>query len=55
VAYAAKDNGYALELGRETGVRLRGAALLADVFGEASAAGFGDAYWPAIAEVVDRA
>jgi len=55
VAYAAKDNGYALELGRETGVRLRGAQLLAEVLEEAKAAGFGDAYWPVIAKVVDRA
>jgi hypothetical protein len=55
VAYAAKDNGYALELGRETGVRLRGAALLEQVLEEARAAGFGDAYWPVIARIVDRA
>jgi len=55
VAYAAKDNGYALELGRETGVRLRGSQLLAEVLEEAKAAGFGDAYWPVIAKVVDRA
>ena len=54
VAYAAKDNGYALELGRETGVRLRGAQLLAEVLEEAKAAGFGDAYWPVISRVVDR-
>jgi 3-hydroxyisobutyrate dehydrogenase-like beta-hydroxyacid dehydrogenase len=55
VAYAAKDNAYALDLGRETGVRLRGAQLLADVLEEAKAAGLGDAYWPVIAKVVDRA
>jgi hypothetical protein len=54
VAYAAKDNAYALELGRETGVRLRGTQLLADVLEEAKAAGFSDAYWPVIARVVDR-
>ena len=54
VEYAAKDNGYALELGRETGVQLRGAALLAALFEEARAAGLGAAYWPAIAKVVDR-
>jgi 3-hydroxyisobutyrate dehydrogenase len=52
VAYAAKDNGYALELGRETGVRLRGAQLLAETLEEAKAAGFDDAYWPVIAKVV---
>ena len=54
VEYAAKDNGYALELGRETGVRLRGAQLLASLLEEARAAGLGAAYWPAIAKVVDR-
>ncbi|HEU4646527.1 MAG TPA: NAD(P)-dependent oxidoreductase [Burkholderiales bacterium] len=54
VAYAAKDNGYALELGRETGVRLRGAELLAALLQEAQAAGLGAAYWPALAKVVDR-
>jgi 3-hydroxyisobutyrate dehydrogenase len=54
VDYAAKDNGYALELGRETGVRLRGAQLLAETLEEARAAGLGAAYWPAIAKVVDR-
>ncbi len=55
VEYAAKDNGYALELGREAGVRLRGAALLAQVLEEARGAGLADAYWPVIAQVVDRA
>jgi len=55
VAYAAKDNGYALELGHETGVRLRGAELLAQVLQEARENGFGDAYWPVIAKVIDRA
>ncbi len=54
VEYAAKDNGYALELGRETGVRLRGAQLLADLLEAARAAGDGAAYWPVIAKVVDR-
>ena len=55
VDYAAKDNGYALELGRETGVRLRGAPLLAELLEEAKAAGLGAAYWPAIARIVDAA
>jgi hypothetical protein len=53
VEYAAKDNGYALELGEETGVKLRGAQLLAQLLEEAKAAGLGAAYWPAIARVVD--
>ena len=55
VEYAAKDNGYALELGRDTGVRLRGAPLVAQLLDEAKAAGLGAAYWPAIAKVVDPA
>jgi 3-hydroxyisobutyrate dehydrogenase len=55
VDYAAKDNGYALELGRETGVRLRGAELLAGLLEKAKAEGFGAAYWPVIAKVVDPA
>ena len=54
VEYAAKDNGYALELGRETGVRLRGAETVAALFDEARAAGYGGAYYPVIAKVVDR-
>ncbi len=54
VEYAAKDNGYALELGRECGVRLRGAEVVAALFAEARAAGFGSAYYPVIAKVVDR-
>ncbi len=54
VEYAAKDNGYALELGRESGVRLRGAETVAAVFDEARAAGCGGAYYPVIAKIVDR-
>jgi 3-hydroxyisobutyrate dehydrogenase-like beta-hydroxyacid dehydrogenase len=53
VEYAAKDNGYALELGRETGVRLRGAQTVAALFEEARAAGYGGAYYPVIAKLVD--
>jgi 3-hydroxyisobutyrate dehydrogenase len=54
VEYAAKDNGYALDLGREAGVRLRGAQLLADLLEEARQSGLGPLYWPAIAKIVDR-
>lgn len=54
VEYAAKDNGYALELGRDAGVRLRGAETVAAVLEEARRAGFGPAYWPVIAKVIDR-
>ena len=53
VEYAAKDNRYALELGEETGVRLRGAQLVAQLLDEAKDAGLGAAYWPAIAKLVD--
>lgn len=53
VEYAAKDNGYALELGRETGVRLRGAETVAALFEAARAAGYGGAYYPVIAKLVD--
>jgi 3-hydroxyisobutyrate dehydrogenase-like beta-hydroxyacid dehydrogenase len=53
VEYAAKDNGYALELGRETGVRLRGTEVVAALFEEARAAGYGGAYYPVIAKLVD--
>lgn len=54
VEYAAKDNGYALELGRETGVRLRGAETVAALLDEARAAGYGGHYYPVIAKLVDR-
>jgi 3-hydroxyisobutyrate dehydrogenase len=54
VAYAQKDNAYALELGRDTGVRLRGAETVAAVLQEARAAGYTDAYYPVIARIVDR-
>jgi 3-hydroxyisobutyrate dehydrogenase len=54
VEYAAKDNGYALDLGRESGVRLRGAETVAAVLEEARAAGYGGAYYPVISKVVDR-
>lgn len=54
VAYAQKDNGYALELGRDTGVRLRGAETVAAVLQDARAAGYADAYYPVIARIVDR-
>jgi len=54
VAYADKDNGYALQLGRDTGVRLRGAETVAAVLQEARAAGYADAYYPVIARIVDR-
>lgn len=54
VEYAAKDNGYALELGRASGVQLRGAETVAAVLKEARAAGYGGSYYPVIAKIVDR-
>jgi len=51
--YALKDLRYALELGRDTGVKLRGAQTVEAVFKDAIAAGHGGAYYPVIAKVVD--
>lgn len=51
--YALKDLRYALDLGRETGVKLRGAQTVEAVFKDAIAAGHGGAYYPVIAKVVD--
>lgn len=53
VEYALKDLGYALELGRDTGVRLRGAEVVGEVLKQAIARGEGGAYYPVIARVVD--
>lgn len=52
--YALKDLGYALELGRDTGVRLRGAELAGEVLRETIAGGFGNEYFPVLARIVDR-
>ncbi len=54
IEYAEKDNGYALELGLDAGVQLRGAETVAAVLAEARRAGFGPAYWPVIAKIVNR-
>jgi 3-hydroxyisobutyrate dehydrogenase-like beta-hydroxyacid dehydrogenase len=51
--YALKDLGYALELGRDTGLRLRGAELAGEVLRETIAAGHGREYFPALARIVD--
>ena len=53
VAYARKDLGYALELARELGLELRGAAGADARLAEAEAAGFGAQYWPVVARVID--
>lgn len=51
--YALKDLTYALELGAEAGVDMRGAALIRAVFEEAIEKGLGDAYFPVIARLLD--
>lgn len=53
VEYALKDLSYALELGRDTGVRLRGAQAVGKVLQEAIERGDGAAYYPVLAKVVD--
>ena len=55
VEYALKDLNYALELGRDTGVALRGAEVTGAVLKDAIARGDGAAYYPVIARVVDGA
>ncbi|MDA9522901.1 2-hydroxy-3-oxopropionate reductase [Bradyrhizobium sp. CCBAU 11434] len=51
--YAMKDLTYALELGRQTGVNMRGAALIRTIFEEAIEGGMGDAYFPVIARLLE--
>ena len=51
--YARKDLGYALDLARELGLELRGAALADERLREAVEAGFGANYWPVVARVID--
>ena len=53
VEYALKDLNYALELGQDTGVRLRGAEVVGTVLKEAIERGDGAAYYPVLAKVVD--
>jgi 3-hydroxyisobutyrate dehydrogenase-like beta-hydroxyacid dehydrogenase len=52
--YALKDLSYALALASETGLELRGAALVGDRLREAIEAGDGGKYWPVIARLIDR-
>ncbi len=52
--YALKDMSYALELAAQGGIRPRGAALVGEILQEAIDGGFGDAYFPVIAEIVAR-
>jgi 3-hydroxyisobutyrate dehydrogenase len=51
--YALKDLGYALELARAEGIKLRGAELLAEILRETIASGHGREYFPVLAKVVD--
>jgi hypothetical protein len=51
--YARKDLSYALALGRELGVDLRGAGTADDLLRQASEAGYGDLYWPVVSRIVD--
>jgi len=51
--YALKDLGYALDLAAQAGVQPRGAALVRTIFTEAIDKGLGDAYFPAIARLID--
>ena len=53
VEYARKDLSYALDLANDVGVCLRGAKVVDEVLRETSAAGFGGAYFPVLARVVD--
>lgn len=48
VTYALKDLSYALEMGREHGIRTPGADHVAELFQEAISAGDGDFYFPVI-------
>jgi len=52
--YALKDLSYALDLARDVGLSTPGAELAGSVLQEAIDNGFGAAYWPVIAKVVDR-
>lgn len=52
--YALKDMSYALELAAQGGIEPRGAALVHEILQEAIDGGFGDAYFPVIAKLIDR-
>jgi 3-hydroxyisobutyrate dehydrogenase len=53
--YALKDLGYALELAADVGVKIRGAELIGEILRETIDAGFGGAYFPVLAKLIDRA
>ena len=52
--YALKDLSYALDLARDVELSTPGAELAGSVLQEAIDNGFGAAYWPVIAKVVDK-
>lgn len=52
--YALKDLSYALALGEDVGLDMRGAKLAGQVLQETIDAGHGKEYWPVIAKVIDR-
>ena len=52
--YALKDISYAQQLAEETGVDARGAKLVDEMLRATIDRGLGDAYWPALAAVIDE-
>ncbi len=53
--YMLKDVRYALDTARAVGIELRGARNALAVLEDTVAAGYGEAYWPALYQVVSRA
>ena len=51
--YARKDLGYALALGADVGLSLRGAEVADGLLRKAADAGYGELYWPIISRIVD--
>jgi 3-hydroxyisobutyrate dehydrogenase len=54
IRYAAKDLSYARELAQQSGVRARGADLLAEMFEESIARGDGERYTPVIRKLMTK-
>jgi 3-hydroxyisobutyrate dehydrogenase-like beta-hydroxyacid dehydrogenase len=52
VEYALKDLGYALDLAKDAGVSVPGAALAAGLLRTAIEAGYGELYWPVISRLI---
>lgn len=51
--YARKDLSYALALGAELGLDMKGAKTADGLLKQASEAGYGDLYWPVVSRVLD--